>query len=82
MQLIVQLFAATVCGNRLNAEFSGWGFLIGFRQQLLQAVPQKVAYYIVAFRSDGPVLREVKVESFFFTIVCILYELQLNPAFD
>ena len=37
-QLSVKLFAATVCENLLNAELSGWGFLIGSHQWLLQAV--------------------------------------------
>ena len=38
MQHSVQLLAATDIGNQLNAEFSGWKFLIGSRQQLLQKV--------------------------------------------
>ena len=36
MQLSLQIFAATVGGNQLNAELSGWGFVIGSRQRLLQ----------------------------------------------
>ena len=43
---LMQLFAATVRGNQLNAELSVWGFLAGSRQRLLQTVAQKVAQCI------------------------------------
>ena len=36
-----QMFAAIVSANQLNAEFSGFGFLIGSRQRLLQTVAPK-----------------------------------------
>ena len=35
--------AATVGVNQLNIELSGWVFLIGSRQRLLQMVAQEVA---------------------------------------
>ena len=41
-QLYVQLFAVTVGANQLNAMLSGWRFLIGSRQRLLQPFVRKV----------------------------------------
>ena len=46
----VQLFAATIGGNESNAELSGWWFLIGSRQRLLQPIVSKVAQCQATFR--------------------------------
>ena len=47
-----KLIIATDDGNQLNVELSGWGFLIGLHQQLLQTVVRKVFQCIVALTME------------------------------
>ena len=44
MKLFIQLFAATVGGNQLNASLCGWTFLIGVRKWLRLATLNRYIY--------------------------------------